>query len=68
MENQPQSDMSVVGAAIVLALFDKLVQRGVLSRDDGLAVLDAAQKRCTSISKEAAEIVGQLHAHLASGS
>lgn len=67
MENLPQSDISVVGAAITLALFDKLVQRGVIDRGDGLAVLEAAQTRCATISKEAAAIARQLHAHLASG-
>jgi hypothetical protein len=66
MEHLPQSDMSFAGAAITLALFDRLIQKGILSRGDGLSVLEEAQKRCAKSSKGAAEIVDQLHAHLAS--
>lgn len=66
MENLPQSDMSVVGATITLALFDRLVQKGILTRGDGLSVLETAQKRCPKSSPGAAEIIDQLHARLAS--
>lgn len=66
MDHLPQSDMSFAGAAITLALFDRLMQKGVLSRGDGLSVLEEAQKRCAKSSPGAAEIVDQLHAHLAS--
>ena len=67
MENLPKADMSVAGAAIAMALVDKLMQRGILERGDALAVLQTAQTPCATLSKGAADIVGQLHAKMTSG-
>lgn len=59
--------MSIAGAAIVFALLDKLVQRGTISRGDGLAVLEAAQTRCATLSMGAAAIVRDFHTKMARG-
>ena len=67
METMRKNDMSLAGAAVVFALLDTLVQRGVLDRGDGLAVLKTAQSRCATLSKGAADLVGQLHAKMSSG-
>ena len=47
----------IASSAITVALLDKLIRRTVLTRADGMAILETAAKRCEVLSPVAAQIV-----------
>ena len=61
MESLPETDLALAGGAIVLVLLDKLIQRGLITRGEGLSILETAKKRCDGVSTGAADLIEKLH-------
>ena len=61
------TDLAIAGAAVSLVLIDNLVRKGVLSRGDGMLVLETAAKRCEAHSPAAAQMCRDAESQMRSG-
>ena len=50
-------DAILANSAISLTLLDKLIRKSVITRADGVAIMDAAARRCEAYSPAAAKMV-----------
>lgn len=65
MSEDAKSDLVVAGGVLALALLDSLVQRGIVSRGDGLVILAKARADCNRMGHPgAAKLVGDAYAKM----
>lgn len=61
------TDVLLASSAVSLALLDKLIRRSVITRADGVAIMETAARNCEPLSPVAAQMVRDAKAKMLSG-
>jgi hypothetical protein len=64
--NNP-ADVILASSALSLVLLDKLIRRSVITRADGVAIMDTAAQRCEPYSSVAAQMIRDAKAEMLRG-